>query len=172
MERPCLFQVANFFSLKSRQAMKQHFTRRQFISSSLLLGLSTYLGGWWLFKVRKNDITDIIKTMVRTELDYLQIDPISLANFSEDYSQHLQLPQPVLQRLSWMGMFSPLFPLGNLHQLENIALFSQQTAGMFLLSSDFFSHNSDTERVIKYVAIYDPYQRPCTANPFAVLTGE
>ena len=150
--------------------MKQQFNRRQFIISSLFMGLSLYIGGWWTFKVKSNDITEMIIFTVRAKLDYLQIDPSGLEQFAKDYSQYLNLPPSTVKRLSWMGMFSPLYAVYNdLSEIRSIASFSEQAAKLFLLSSDFFWHKAETDRVIKYIAIYNPYKGACIANPFAIL---
>lgn len=46
--------------------------------------------------------------------------------------------------------------------------YRSEIVGNFLLSTDFFTNKMNTEDTINYVAIYDPYFRPC-ANPFSSI---
>ena len=87
--------------------MTNKMTRRTFILSALVSGILLYAGGWWNFRVRKGDISDIVVTLVRKKLDYLQLDEAGLEKFANDFAQ---TTNPILTlRLSWMGMFSPLY---------------------------------------------------------------
>jgi hypothetical protein len=147
--------------------MTQRISRRRFILSTLLAGISLYLGGWWIFKVRQGDTSDIIATLVRKKLDYLQLDEAGLNKFAEEYGPFIQ--QVSAQRLSWLGMFSPLYLYTDLlDSTDMMEILGEQAAIIFLISSDFFWYGSDETRVINYLGLYNPYVRPC-ANPFAKL---
>jgi len=147
--------------------MTTKMNRRRFILSALVSGILLYAGGWWNFKVRKGDISDIVVTLVRKKLDYLQIDEAGLEQFAIDFAG-TRAPMFAL-RLSWMGMFSPLYAHTNVLDSTNaVDVFGEEVAKLFLLSSDFFWNGSDITREVKYIKFYNPYTRPC-ANPFAIL---
>lgn len=149
--------------------MTKKVNRRTFILLTLTSSLSLYMSGWWFFKVRNNDASDIIATIVSKKLDYLQLDPTGLQQFAEDFSKN-QINKELAQQLSWKGMFNPLFKLTDL--LDSVAaidVYGEIFAQLFLLSSDFFWQGSDETRIVKYVSLYNPYTRPCS-NPFAILT--
>lgn len=147
--------------------MTKRINRRSFILSALVSGILLYTGGWWIFKARKGDISDIIVAIVRKKLNYLQLDEAGLNKFAEDYGQRIDTR--LNQRLSWMAMFSPLYVHTNLLDSTNaVDVFGEEVAKFFLLSSDFFWNGSDVTREVKYLKYYDPYTRPC-ANPFAKL---
>lgn len=78
---------------------------------------------------------------IRKHFADLTIDEAGLQRFVRDYEKH----------------FGPL----NFYSVRtNGRLFST-----FLLSSDYYRNGADPEKVVHYVAFYDPYVSPCW-NPF------
>ncbi|MEM7033083.1 MAG: hypothetical protein AAF629_26260 [Chloroflexota bacterium] len=147
--------------------MTKKFNRRRFILSATLSSISLYVGGWWFFKARHNDTADLIAALVQKHLHYLQIDEDGLQKFAQEYDQFLR--DVSVERLSWLGMFKPLYLYTNwLDSTDVVAILGEHAASVFLMSSDFFWHNSDQNRVVKYRGIYHPSTGAC-ANPFAQL---
>jgi len=77
--------------------------------------------------------------------DYLKLDEAGVRRFVSDYEKAYG-------------------KLGVKATENNRAIF-----GRYLLSSDFWQHGGDETRVVRYVALYDPYITPCW-NPCARFT--
>lgn len=100
--------------------------------------------------------------MVSRRLGYLRLDPEGLARFTDDvlrigsvrfparFGIHARIP-PALHRY--------------LPAREELARLEEDLAAQYLLSSDFFEHDADESRTIRYLGYFDPYTRPCI-NPF------
>jgi len=148
--------------------MTPKISRRTFILSTMVSSISLCIGGWWFFKVRHQDTTDIVIAIVQKNLSYLIINNKDLIAFAEDFQKFIH--PNVQHRISWLGLLTPLYHQFDVfkytayvdifEELEKIVIFK------FLMSSDFFLYNADTTRPIKYLRLYDPYDTFCT-NPFA-----
>jgi hypothetical protein len=77
-----------------------------------------------------------IEDRIRARLPGLRLDRAGLGAFAADY-------QARVGRERRFGWWDP-----DIHVA-------------FLASSDFFLHGARTDRVVRYVAYYDPYQNPC-----------
>lgn len=148
--------------------MGEKVSRRKFIIITLFSGVSLYVAGWWAFKVRKGDASDIIISIIRKKLGYLKIDKSELKRFADDFQKTLSKKQRIIG--SWSGMLRPLYSLVDIYKItpisdkfENI---EKYVITIFLLSCDFFRNGADLSREVKYVALYDPYEIGCE-NPFA-----
>lgn len=71
--------------------------------------------------------------------DYLRLDPDGVERFVRDYAD-------------WRSAD------GSAESIEDVL-------SRFLLSTDFFLHDADESRPIRYLRLYDPYLSPCN-NPF------
>lgn len=60
------------------------------------------------------------------------------------------------------------FPLLPIPYRSKYTQYRSEIVGHFLLSTNFFFNKMDTNKVIKYESIYDPYFRPCS-HPFSNL---
>ena len=66
--------------------------RRKFIFRSLfLVGASAvvYLIWWWRAKLIPQDCTDVVEEVLRRRLDYLDLEPHSLRQFSDELQRSL-----------------------------------------------------------------------------------
>jgi hypothetical protein len=143
-------------------------SRRKFVIITLFSGVSIYTAGWWAFKVRKGDTTDIIISIIRKKLGYMKIDDSELKRFARDYQNTMSEKLRLIG--SWSGMLRPLYTLLDIHKItpysDQFKGFEEFTVTLFLLSSDFFLNGADLNRPVKYEALYDPYESGC-GNPFA-----
>ena len=149
--------------------MPEKINRRKFVIVTLFSGLSLYIAGWWIFKVRKGDATDIIISILRKRLNYMKIDKSELKKFADDFQKIVTGKHRYYG--SWAGMLKPLYAVFNIYKLtpfsDKFRDFEEYTVTMFLLSSDFFTGGADLSRQVKYIALYDPYESGCE-NPFAI----
>jgi hypothetical protein len=126
------------------------------------------VAGWWGFKVRKGDATDIIISIIRKKLGYLKIEKSELKRFARDFQKTFSGRQRLIG--SWAGMIRPLYSLMDVYKItpfsDRFKNFEEYTVTMFLLSCDFFRKGADLTREVKYTAIYDPFEMGCE-NPFA-----
>lgn len=148
--------------------MPHFIKRRQFLIGSAALSAASLLGGWWFFKVRKRDIHPAIKTIVRKELYYLNINDEDLIQFSNELKQ--AMVQTDLTRTSWSGLLAPLF--GHSALLDFFPStqylkkqFAEFLCSEFLLSSDFFQNNADPSKPVHYLGYY--YLKKGGCNPLA-----
>ena len=92
--------------------------------------------------------------LIIAELGFLKLDHSGVKKFVTAYAENKD------RRYKWAVKGYQLLGIrsansGKVHQLVST----------YLLSTDFFRNEMDESRVIRYVGLYDPYQRPC-ANPF------
>lgn len=140
-------------------------SRRHFLAGAAAATGSAffmYVGGWWLFKVRKQDSTDFVSAILEKKLSWLKLDEEGVRAFSEDFGYS--------ELAGWAGMFGlvyryvDIFDLasssGKLHDFEDIVVLQ------YLLSTDFFQNDADESGVVKYLGYYDPF-RPGFRNPLA-----
>jgi len=57
-------------------------------------------------------------------------------------------------------------PLINLPYHTKYRRYRSEIVGFFLLSTNFFQNKMNSDKVIKYISLYDPYKTPCS-NPFS-----
>jgi hypothetical protein len=93
---------------------------------------------------------ELVAAVVREQLGYLNLDPAGVAAFARDF-------------LDQFGEQERAHTLGRLASRE--AQEMQHAAAQFLMSSDFFRHDADMARVVRYIAYYRP-QLGCL-NPLA-----
>lgn len=126
--------------------------RRRFL---FIAGAGTLITALASAKFVTTSFEDSAENLIRRELAFLKLDDRGVSAFVRDYAgakdRYYKL---LLKSYSMLGIDSG--QSGKVHQLVST----------YLLSTDFFARNMDESRVIQYVALYDPYLRPC-AHPFA-----
>ncbi|WP_152267915.1 hypothetical protein [Agriterribacter humi] len=140
--------------------------RRNFIWLLTTGAAGVAAGGYIFFEnfevlVRKIIIKDTSSLSISTE----EIDKYLLAS-RENKSLVNALPFSNQQLLKWHYHFdNPLFslPYNTKYEIDR-----SRIVGNFLLSTDFFINKMDATTPVKYIGIYDPYQKPCS-NPFSNL---
>lgn len=140
--------------------------RRKFIGL-ILAGLGGIAAGSYVFfekfeKVaRKILIKDTSSLLVPVE----EIDKYLLAS-RRKRNQVNKLPLSNQQLLKWhYYLDNSWFTLP--YKTKN-SLDRSRIVADFLLSTNFFTNKMDGTKPVKFVGIYDPYERPCS-NPFSNL---
>lgn len=150
--------------------MAKKLSRRKFIFGALISGISLYIGGWWIFKVRKNDATDIIVAMLKKRLGYLNVDDSDLHKFAGDFQATFSPKRKYVS--SWVGILGPVYSVADIFKItpysKEFSSFEEFTVTTFLLSTDFFDHRADLKRKTSYVGLFDIYDNGCN-NPFINL---
>jgi len=148
--------------------MTKKINRRKFFISIVLSGMSLYTGGWWVFKCRKKDPTDLTIAIIRKKLNYLKIDKKEIVAFARVH--RTQMPEDLCYYASWAGIFAPLYSIMDIFKYapysRQFRKFEEYTMMQFLLSSDFFINNADESLPVKFREYYDLHEQECE-NPFA-----
>ncbi|UCC78304.1 MAG: hypothetical protein JSW64_08430 [Candidatus Zixiibacteriota bacterium] len=148
--------------------MAEKISRRKFVIITLFSGVSLYVAGWWAFKVRKGDASDIIISIIRKKLGYMKIDKSEVKRFAGDFQKTFSNKQRLIG--GWAGMLRPFYSLLDIHKItpfsDKFKNFEEYAVTTFLLSCDFFRNGADLSREVKYTVLYDPYEIGCE-NPFA-----
>jgi hypothetical protein len=143
--------------------------RRGFILGAMMAGVSLYTAGWWLFKVRPRDYSDIVLAVLRKHLGYLKVQEGDFERFASEFRPSYGNDP----RVSWAGIAAPIYAWTDLRRLVPRATrfhrFEEDVVGSFLMSTDFFWRGADETREIVYMGYGPPYRRPCQ-NPFARFT--
>lgn len=128
--------------------------RRKFLT---IAGLGALIGAVASDKFMTATFESSTARLIKEELAFLQLDDEGVRAFTRDYAKlkHKEF-KVIVKGYSFLGIGSSLS--GKVHHIVST----------YLLSSDFFINKMDEKRVIKYVALYDPYRRPCV-HPFSHL---
>lgn len=140
--------------------------RRNFIVL-LASGLGVTIAGGYVFfeKFEKIVRKILIKDTSTLQVSIEEIDKYLLAS-REKRNLMLNLPLNNQQLLKWhYYLDSSWF---NLPYKTKNTIDRSKIVGDFLLSTDFFINKMDTSKPVKFIGIYDPYQKPC-CNPFSDL---
>jgi hypothetical protein len=144
--------------------------RRRFIFATILSGVSLYVAGWWIFKVRNGDATDIIVAILKKRLNYINVGDSDLEKFAADFQYAVSPKRRYLG--SWAGILRPVYSVVDIFKIspysKEFRSFEEFSVTIFLLSSDFFQHGADLDRKIRYLRLFDPYEYGCD-NPFVNL---
>jgi hypothetical protein len=128
--------------------------RRTFLT---IAGIGSAVAAFASFKFFTTPFDKSAQAIIEEELPFLKLDPEGIAAFLKDYDKGRdRLYQWTIKGYGLLGITSA--QSGKIHQLVS----------NYLLSTDFFQNKMDESRVIRYVALYDPYLRPC-AHPFSHL---
>ena len=149
------------------ESTEVRISRRTFLLTALVGGVSICVGSIWFVGSRRGGVAELIASVVRKKLHFLQIDENGLQQFAQDFGELAEATYG--DGLNWLTWFRPLYEYTNLlTSVDMVDVPAEQIAGLFMMSSDFFREGSDETRVIEYVRLYDPYSRVC-ANPFPNL---
>ena len=128
--------------------------RRKFLT---IAGLGALIGAVGSDKFMATTFETSTARLIKEELAFLQLDDDGVRAFTRDYAKLKRNEFKVIVKgYSFLGISSS--QSGKIHHIVST----------YLLSSDFFINKMDEKRVIKYVALYDPYRRPCV-HPFSHL---
>ncbi|HTN07993.1 hypothetical protein [Agriterribacter sp.] len=123
-------------------------------------------GGYVFFENFESLVRKIlIKDTSSLNISAAEIDKYLLAS-RKNKSLVNGLPFPNQQLLKWhYYLDNPLFslPYNTKYTVDR-----SRIVGDFLLATDFFNNKMDTKKPVKYIDVYDPYQKPCS-NPFSNL---
>lgn len=98
--------------------------------------------------------------LIRDELGFLRLDEEGLNKFANDYSRTASRKFKIIVKgYNLLGIGAS--KSGKVHHIVST----------YLLSSDFFINKMHEKRVIKYIALFDPYLRPC-AHPFSYFQNK
>ena len=140
--------------------------RRNFIG--LIAGATAGVAvGTYLFT---ESFDELAKKIIIKDTSTLNIDPSELNRFFEDVKKHKVwdriFPYSHKQLIKWhYYVDNPLF---GLPYAVNYKAYRSKMVGTFLLSTDFFLNKMNNAKSIRYRALFDPYQFPCS-NPFSNL---
>ena len=103
-----------------------------------------------------------VEKVILSELNFLNLDQEGVRRFVADYTKSMTSKNKLLLKGYSFIKMAP----GKSQKINNLI-------NAYLLSTDFFNNGMDESRTIRYVGLYDPYQRPC-AHPFshAYFPGE
>ncbi len=112
-------------------------TRRHFLKGALAtLALGGGLASWIWWRRR-----DTALGLIKQQLSYLRLDRQGVRGFLDDYRAAYGSSSVATTDVSRLALH-------------------------FLMSSDFFEHDGDQTRTVRFVRLYDPYVNPCH-NPLA-----
>ncbi len=91
---------------------------------------------------------------IKAQLDFLNLDPEGVERFVKAYSLNKdRYYKLTMKGYGLLGISAS--KSGKVHQMVNT----------YLLSTDFFTNKMDESGIVRFVALYDPYARPCS-HPF------
>ncbi len=109
-------------------------------------------------------LKNAISAILYRELDYLKLDKEGVIKFTEDFTKKINSYSFGRSKKMRARIGSEyLFP-GSVEKEQSSNLITTT----FLLASDFFTSQMNESKTIKYIGLYDAYNRPC-ANPFSHL---
>lgn len=130
--------------------------RRRFLT---IAGIGTLITAIAAGRFFTTPFEESAASLVREQLSFLKLDPGGLSRFVKEYSKGMDRKYKLtLKGYNILGVDASRS--GKIHQLVTT----------YLLSTDFFIHGMDESRTIKYIALYDPYLRPCS-HPFSAPAG-
>lgn len=128
--------------------------RRKFLT---IAGIGGVIAALASVKFLSTTFESSVAGLIRDELAFLSLDEQGLKKFAEDYARTASRKFKIIVKgYDFLGIGAS--QSGKIHHIVST----------YLLSSDFFINKMDETRVIKYIALFDPYLRPC-AHPFSYL---
>lgn len=97
--------------------------------------------------------------LIRDELSYLELASGSVEKYVDDYFNANQ--NNLVSTLKWKAMYYLRMDVNDSSQLYELVKY-------YLLSSDFFIHKTNQNRIINYLGLYNPYKSP-VPNPFSFV---
>jgi hypothetical protein len=120
------------------------------------MGLGAALLGITSFRFFNTSFESAAISLIKDQLHFLRLDEEGLRKFATAFSESKKNDayRFAIRGYSFLGIDSS--QSGKVNQLVT----------SYLLSSDFFRNGMDESRVVKFVALYNPYTSPC-AHPFS-----
>lgn len=136
--------------------------RRKFIGLSILAVLGSIVTGFVVFA----DFETVVLKILKSNLKDLKIKDEHFKKFiteaqSPGYASKIMFDK---KKKAFINTFYFLPKIGLPGEAKYFEL-RERIISDFLLATDFFVNKMNVNREIKYVALYDPYSRPCQ-NPF------
>lgn len=141
-------------------------TRRRFILG--LFALAAAIIGTTILVI---PFKNVVNKIIRKQLAYLNLEPTSVDRFANDMSvtQYYDRKNFGWKKQLFVRVFqffdNPWIALPGKSRYEQYCTFFVND---FLLSTDFFLNKMDESKQVNYLALYEPYKRPCV-NPFSNL---
>ena len=151
--------------------------RRKFIFRSLFLVCASavvYLIWWWRAKLTPQDCTDVVEEVLRRRLDYLDLEPHSLRQFSDELQRSLD--PYVRERLAKCSLFLPLYGIFDKWAMSGKMRASylglcEPIVTRYLLASGFFSDEGSPDLKEPIVYTSGTLSNPTICgNPWANLS--
>lgn len=126
--------------------------RRKFL---IIAGLSGAAAALTSARFLTTSFEQSAEALIKRELSFLRLDEDGLKKFVADYSASKDRTyKRMVKGYGLIGLGTA--QSGKIHQLVS----------QYLLSTDFFHNKMDESRIVKYIALYNPYTSPC-AHPFS-----
>ncbi len=139
--------------------------RRKFIGISLLSIIGITIAGIFAF----NDFETVVLKILRQDLKDMNIQEKHFKKFIADAQNTGSASKLMLDKKKKAFIFLFFFlPKVGLPYESKYQELRQRIVSDFLLATDFFVNGMDTKKDINYIALFDPYLRPCQ-NPFSPL---
>ncbi len=141
-------------------------TRRRFIIGLFAL-IATVIGTTILVI----PFNKVVSKILHKNLAFLNLEPTAVDNFVKDIiaTKYYDRKSFGWKKQLFVRIFhffdNPWVPLPGKKRYEQYCGFFVSD---FLLSTDFFLNKMDEKKQVNYLALYEPYKRPC-ANPFSNL---
>lgn len=125
---------------------KPRFSRRAWLAIACGTAVAGVVGWterkWFTWRARRvQEFFQAPATRIAKHFDYLELDPAGVQAFVDAWIRHRG---PLSRTKAWPS----------------------EVYTRYLLSTDFFVHDADERRVVRFVAFYDPYVTACS-NPLA-----
>jgi hypothetical protein len=137
--------------------------RRRFIRISIITGIGVIAAGL----LRYYDFETVVIKILRKDLQGFNMEEESFKKYVEDARGHRHWQKIFIDRkMKALTIFYFFLPDLKLPHQSKYLQMKNVLIGDFLLATDFFKNKMDEKRKIKYIGLFDPYQRPCS-NPFS-----
>ncbi len=141
-------------------------TRRRFIIGLLALAV-VFIGG----AILVIPFEKVVGKILRTQLSFLKLENAAVDSFTRDMasSGYYEKKSFDWKKQLFVRIYhffeNPLIPIPGRGRYDAYCTFFVND---FLLSTDFFLNKMDESKTVTYIALFEPYKRPCS-NPFSNL---
>ncbi len=126
--------------------------RRKFLA---VAGMGGLVAAVLSFRFVATSTEDAVVNRIIKELNFLKLNRDGVVKFVADYTATMgKKAKLMLKSYSFMGMNA-----SNSQKINTLL-------NAYMLSTDFFINGMDESKEVKYIGMYDPYNRPC-AHPFS-----
>lgn len=105
------------------------------------------------------DVKKIACRMIKKEYHFLKFSPGTIDRYVNDYFN--AIGNNMMVKAKWKIFQGIGFSWENSNQIRDLYKY-------FLLSTDFFIHKMDEDKVVNYIILYDPYKSPLS-NPYSFV---